>query len=67
VCTTGVCGFAGAEERDRFIDRHVEHLGDVAPAELVLEDRRLESPTLAYLARSGSGRSRSGDPVQKTR
>jgi hypothetical protein len=37
---------AGTEEADRVFDRQVEHLGDVEPAEPVVQDRGLEPPAL---------------------
>ena len=52
---------AGAEEADRVFDRQVEHLGDVEPAEPVVQHRRLEPPALAVLAdRGDAGHHRRG-------
>ena len=49
-------GLAVGEELERLGDRHGEHLGDVASAQLVLEHRGLEAPALALLARRLDGR-----------
>ena len=43
-------GVAVGEEPGGLVDRHREHLADVAPAEVVLEDRRVEPLALAHLA-----------------
>ena len=46
-------GVALGEEPGGLVDRHGEHLADVAPAEVVLEHRRVEPLALAHLAGGG--------------
>ena len=52
-CAAGVCALPVAEEADRVVDRQVEDLGDVEPAEPVVQHRRLEPSALALFADRG--------------